>query len=154
MIRAAAVRQAHLRRSGARGLDAIEDARADFRDATRAADDRAFVLTVTDAVGARFDPARFQARLDQYRAAGGRRLEADPVQVVEATARRLTLTEGEKSSVLQHLLRGGDLSAWGLANAVTRTAEGVPDDDRATELEAAGGRVIELAPADWRAIAA
>jgi hypothetical protein len=30
----------------------------------------------------------------------------------------------------------------------------VPDDDRATEREAAGGRVIELAPADWRAIAA
>jgi hypothetical protein len=120
MIRAAAVRQAHLGRSGARGLDAIEDARAYFRDATRAADDRAFVLKVTDAVGAMFDPARFHARLDQYRAAGGRRIEADPVRVVEATARRLTLTEGEKSSVLQHLIRGGDLSAWGLANAVTR----------------------------------
>jgi hypothetical protein len=76
------------------------------------------------------------------------------VQVVEATARRLTLTEGEKSSVLQNLLRGGDLSAWGLANAVTRTAEDVTDYDRATELEAAGGRVIELGPADWKAIAA
>jgi hypothetical protein len=76
------------------------------------------------------------------------------VRVVEATARRLTLTEGEKSSVLQHLIRGGDRSAGGLANAVTRTAEDAPDDDRATELEAAGGRVIDLGPADWRAIAA
>ena len=55
---------------------------------------------------------------------------------------------------MPHLIRGGDLSAWGLANAVTRTAEDVPDYDRATELEAAGGRVIELAPADWKAIAA
>jgi hypothetical protein len=86
--------------------------------------------------------------------ASGRRIEADPVRVVEATARRLTLTEGEKASVLQHLIRGGDLSAWGLANAVTRTALDAPDYDRATELEAAGGRVIELPPADWRAIAA
>jgi hypothetical protein len=101
-----------------------------------------------------FDPARFQARLDQYRAAGERRIEADPVRVVEATARRLTLTEGEKSSVLRHLIRGGDLSAWGLANAVTRTAEDVADYDRATELEAAGGRVIELGPVDWRATTA
>jgi hypothetical protein len=41
-----------------------------------------------------------------------------------------------------------------LAHAVSRTAEDATDDDRATELEAAGGRVIELGPADWRAIAA
>jgi hypothetical protein len=154
MIREAAVRKAHLGRSGARGLDAIEDAREYFRDETRAADDRAFFLKVTDAVGAMFDPARFNTRLGQYRAASERRIEADPVKVVEATARRLTLTDGEKSSVLQHLIRGGDLSAWGLANAVTRTAEDVPDYDRATELEAAGGRVIELAPSEWRVLAA
>src|SRR4029077_10358399 len=121
---------------------------------TRAADDRAFFLKVGDAVGAMFDPARFNARIDQYRAASERVIAADPVQVVEATARRLTLTDGEKSSVLQHLIRGGDLSAWGLANAVTRTAEDAPDYDRATELEAASGRVVELAPADWRALAA
>src|SRR5207248_9536063 len=121
---------------------------------TRAADDRAFFLKVGDAVGAIFDPARFTARIDQYREASERRIEADPLKMVEATARRLVPTEGEKSSVLQHLIRGGDLSAWGLANAVTRTAEDAPDYDRATELEAAGGRVIELGPADWRALAA
>jgi hypothetical protein len=74
--------------------------------------------------------------------------------VVEATARRLALTDGEKGSVLQHPVRGGDPSAWGLANAVTRTAEDAADDDRATELEAAGGRVIELPPSEGRALAA
>jgi hypothetical protein len=42
----------------------------------------------------------------------------------------------------------------GLANAVTRTGEDVPDYDRATEREAAGGRVIELSPADWKSLAA
>jgi len=46
------------------------------------------------------------------------------------------------------------LSAWGLANAVTRTAEDAADYNRATELEAAGGRVIELPAPDWMAIAA
>jgi hypothetical protein len=101
-----------------------------------------------------FTPARFRARLDHYRAACERRIEADPVRVVEAMVRRLALTEGEKSSVLGHLIRGGDLSAWGLANAVTRTAEDAADYDRATELEAAGGRVLELPPSDWRALAA
>jgi hypothetical protein len=101
-----------------------------------------------------FDPARFNARIDQYREASERRIEADPVAVVEATAKRLTLTEGEKTSVLQHLIRGGELSAWGLANAVTRTAEDAADYDRATELETAGGKLIELAPSEWRALAA
>jgi len=47
-----------------------------------------------------------------------------------------------------------NLSAWGLANAGTRTAEDAPDYYRATELEAAGGRVIEFGPADWKAQAA
>src|SRR4051812_1977402 len=82
MIREAAVRKAHLGRSGARGPDAVEDAREYFRDETRAADDRAFFLKVRDAVGAMFDPARFAARLDQYRGAAERRIEADPVRVV------------------------------------------------------------------------
>lgn len=154
MIREAAVRKAHLGPSGTRGADTVEDAREYFREETRAADDRAFFLKVADAVRAMFEPARFAARLDQYRAAGERRIEADPVKVVEATARRLALTDGEKGSVLQHLIRGGHLSAWGLANAVTRTAEEAVDYDRATELEAAGGRVIELGPADWKALAA
>jgi hypothetical protein len=107
------------------------------------ADDREFILKVADAVSAVLDPARFNARLDQYREASERVITADPVRVVEATARRVVLAQGEKSSVLHHLIWGGDLSAWGLANAVTRTAEDVPDYDRATELEAAGGR--------WRA---
>jgi hypothetical protein len=77
------------------------------------------------------------------------------VQFVEATARRrLTLTDDEKSSVLGHLILGGDVSAWGLANAVTRTAEDLADYDRAIELEAAGGRVIEKGPSVWKALAA
>jgi hypothetical protein len=50
--------------------------------------------------------------------------------------------------------KAGGVSAWGLANAVTRKAEDATDYDRATELEAAGGRVIELPPAEWRALVA
>lgn len=154
MIRAAAVRKAHLGRSNGRNGDAIEDAREYFRDETRKADDRAFFLKVGDAVGAMFNSERFNRRLDQYREAGARTIDADPVAVVEVAAKRFELTEGERSSMLQHLIRGGDLSQWGLANAVTRAAQDVESYDRATELEALGGTVIELKPADWKAIAA
>jgi hypothetical protein len=152
MIRETAVRKAHLGR-GARGLDAIEDAREFFRDETRQADDRAFFLKVQDAVGSMFDAGRFDTRLMQYRDAQAVVIEADPVRVVEATARRFQLNDTERTSVLRHLIRGGDLSAWGVANAVTRAAEDAEQYDRATELEAIGGKVVELAPSEWRAIA-
>lgn len=154
MIRESAVRKAHLGRGSGRGLDAIEDAREFFRDETRRADDRAFFLKVRDAVGALFNQERFNARLDQYREASERKITADPVKVVEATAKRFSFTENEKSSVLTHLIRGGDLSAWGLANAVTRTAEDLADYDRATEFEGLGGAVIELKANDWKSLAA
>jgi hypothetical protein len=103
---------------------------------------------VQDAVGAMFNAERFNKRLDQYREAGARTIDADPVAVVEVAAKRLDLNEAERTSVLTHLIRGGDLSQWGLANAVTRAAQDSESYDRATELEAAGGRVIELAPSD------
>jgi hypothetical protein len=54
----------------------------------------------------------------------------------------------------QLMAAAGNPSAWGLANAVTYTAEDAADDDGATELEAAGGRVIGLGPTDRRALAA
>jgi Domain of unknown function (DUF932) len=154
MIREAAVRKAHLGRSGGRGLDAVEDAREFYRDETRAADDRAFFLKVQDAAAALFDPVRFNNRLAQYAEAAVKPITADPVQVVEATARRFRFTETERSSVLQHLIKGGDLSAWGLANAVTRAAADLDPYDRATEFDALGGKVIELPAADWKALAA
>jgi hypothetical protein len=154
MIRETAIRKAHLGR-GARGQDAIEDAREYFRTETRAADDRAFFLKVQDATAAMFDAARFEKRLDQYREAGARMIseKADPVRVVEVTAKRFGFNDGEKSSILQHLIRGGDLSAWGLANAVTRAAQDVESYDRSTEMEALGGDVIELPASAWREIA-
>lgn len=154
MIRDQAIRKAHLGR-GARGQDAIEDAREYFRTETRIADDRAFFLKVQDAVGAMFDEARFLKRIEQYKEAGERAIseKADPVKVIEVTAKRFGFNDGERSSILQHLIRGGDMSAWGLANAVTRAAQDVESYDRATELESFGGDVIELPAHAWREIA-
>jgi hypothetical protein len=62
--------------------------------------------------------------------------------------------EGEGAGVLAHLIRGGDLSQWGLVSAVTRFSQDVADYDRATELERIGGRIVELPKADWLRLAA
>ena len=42
--------------------------------------------------------------------------------------------------------KGAFLSLWGLANAVTRSAEDCESYDRAIEMERIGGQVIELEP--------
>lgn len=152
MIRASAIRKAHLGR-GARGMDAIEDAREYYRDETRAADDRAFFLKVQDAAAAMFDEKRFMKRIEQYIEAGAQPATKEPEAVVELTAKRFGLTDTERTGVLRHLLVGGDMSKWGLANAITRASQDVESYDRATELENLGGAVIELGQRDWTALA-
>lgn len=149
MIRETAVRKAHLGR-GARGADMIEDAREYFRTKTRQADDRAFFLKVEDATAAMFDRARFDQRIAQYADAGAVMLASDPVAVVEVTAKRFAFNDAEKTSILQHFIRANDNSLFGLANAVTRAAQDVESYDRATELEALGGDVIELPQSEYR----
>lgn len=152
-IHESAIRKAHLGR-GSRGQDAIEDAREFFRTETRIADDRAFFLKVQDTVGAMFDQTRFNARILQYQETQARPIVADVVEVVEVTAKRLQLNEQERGSVLQHLIRGGDLSQFGLANAVTRAAQ---DDavtyDRSYEMEKLGAGIIELPASEWKVLA-
>ena len=50
-------------------------------------------------------------------------------------------------------MQDNDFSRWGLANAVTRTAEDSPDYDRASELEETGWKVLTLPKQDWQQIA-
>jgi len=124
-----------------------------FQSDTLRADVKAFLLRLRDVIRATVDPAQFAAIVEQMAEAAGQRIEGDVVQVVEVTAKRLLLSDVERSGVLRHLIEGGDLSRWGLANAVTRAAADVEDYDRASELEALGGRVIEMPVASWREIA-
>jgi hypothetical protein len=77
----------------------------------------------------------------------------DVAKAVEVLGNRLSLTQDEQSSVLRHLIEGGDLSQYGLINAVTRTAEDAKSYDRATELEMAGAVVLDLKPTEWRDLA-
>jgi len=151
MIREVAVRRAHLGRST--GNDLIDGAREFFRDDTKQLEDAAFWNKVKDSADAVFDQGRFNNRLQEYFLASQVALPA-PTKVVDFVADRFNMVEQEKESVLAHLIQGGDLSAWGVANAVTRASQDVEDYSRATELEAAGGKVIELKPQEWEKIVA
>jgi hypothetical protein len=45
------------------------------------------------------------------------------------------------------------MSGYGLVNAVTQYAQYVEDYDRATELEALGGKLLDLPTRHWQEIA-
>lgn len=130
-----------------------EDVREMLSDATKRLDDAAFWAKVGDVVRGAFRKDIFARWVAKLGDATGDKLEGDPAKAVEVTAVTLGLSERSKVGVLRHLIEGGDLSRYGLMNAVTRTAEDVDDYEEATELERAGARVIELPAVDWRAIA-
>jgi hypothetical protein len=135
----------------ANGNNGDDDAiQAFLRDETRAANDKAFWMTVQDVVRGVFEETRFQQIVGRFQEAASVKIDADPVKVVEVTAKRFGLTDSERGSVLQHLVEGGDLSKYGLCQAVTRASQDVEDYERATDLERAGGEIIELSRDAWR----
>jgi hypothetical protein len=122
-----------------------------YRDETIEADDRAFLMKIEDTVNAAVDQARFAKLVDKLRESADAKIEAPTVpKVVELTAKEYRFTEKESAGILGHLISGGDLSLYGLANAVTRQSQDIADYDRATELETAGYRIITMAPTLWR----
>lgn len=125
-----------------------------FTEETRAANDHALWLAIRDIIKEMFSEEGFAKIAARMAAAKEDKIEADPVRVVELSSKRLGLSGEENNSVLQHLLRDGDLSRYGLANAVTRAAQDVPSYDRSTEMERLGGKIIELPRRDWQVLAA
>ena len=124
-----------------------------FKDDTLLADDRAFFLKVRDVVEAAVSEATFRLVAEKMQKTIGIKFTGDPVKSVEVLADRYSLNDGERAGVLRHLITDGDLSAYGLVNAVTGYSQEVEDYDRATEFEALGGKLIELPGKDWKEIA-
>jgi len=129
------------------------EAREFYADDTLKADDRALLLKIRDTVKLVASETAFQRIVGKMREAEGAQITGDPAKAVEVLAERFHLNDGERGGVLRHLIAGGSLSAWGLANAVTRAAEDADSYDRATELERMGGQIIELPRQDWRVMA-
>ena len=144
-----ALRKTHVGRI----LQSEEEAITVFRDDTLAADDKAFFLKVRDVVEAAVSEATFRQVAQKMQMTLDIKLTGDPVKAVEVLANRYTLNESERAGVLRHLIVEGDLSAYGLVNAVTHFSHDVDDYDRATEFEALGGKLIELSPSEWQELA-
>jgi hypothetical protein len=144
-----ALRKTHI----GRALGGEESDLRVFQEDTMRADDQAFFMKVRDVVQATVTETAFLEAARKMQSTMGIRLTGDPIRSVEVLADRYAMNDGERAGVLRHLIEGGDLSGYGLVNAVTHFSQEVADYDRATEFEEIGGRLIDLTPKEWTELA-
>lgn len=125
-----------------------------FSDATRQADDKAFFMKVKDVVEGSLSEASFQEALEIIKTGQQRKIEGGVQETVDKTAKEINLSGPEADGLLKHLAEGGDMSQWGMVNAVTLMSQDVSDYDRATQLERAGGSLLQYSEADWKRLSA
>ena len=118
-------------------------------DETRQAEDKAFWLKIRDTVAATAKETTLEKVVNQMKEAQGIPVEGDPVEVVRRVCQRVTVTNDEETNVMKHLIEGGDLSAYGVANAITLQAGETADYDRSSELEKIGWQVLQLPAANF-----
>lgn len=124
-----------------------------YADDTKRADDKAITLKARDLIKHFLSQEFLDSQISKFQGASTQLIEGHPVKAVEVLSKLLSFSEEEQGGVLRYLTTGGDLSKWGLANAVTRLSQDIGSYDRATELEVAGGKVIDLTATDWKRIA-
>lgn len=120
---------------------AAEMEQIQFSNETLNADDKAFWLKVRDLVKHALSEVTFKEIVAVMHQSTTLKIE-QPEHAIELATKRFGFGEGEKANVLKHLIEGGDLSSWGLGNAVTRMAQDVESYDRSTELESIGFEIM------------
>jgi len=150
MLDAVSMRRVHLG-----GQIAAKELSEIISPASREQADQAFWSETRDVVAAICGNDVFGSVLGKMRDSvdvqiTGKNLET----VVEKTAKTvgLNISEEGRGSILTHLAQGGDMSQWGISNAFTRYSQDVDGYENATDLEKAGGKIINLTSNQWRAI--
>jgi len=145
-----ATRKFHVGRQNAE-LDAAYEV---FQDETRRQDNIAFMLKLQDVVRASFDDQQFDRLKGLTIDAATRKIQVPIQDVVEEVVDRWHLPERYQDSFLKHLIEGGDVTQWGLANAVTATANDCANYEEATRLEKLGGELMVMPAERWQDLAA
>ena len=145
VVNDAATRRYHI----GRGNEAAEDYTL-YSSATLAADDRALMMKVQDTVRAAVDQTRFEKVVQMMKDAKEAKITAPDIPaMVELAATDYGINQKESSGVLDHLIRGGEFSLYGLANAVTRAAQDVESYDRSTAMESIGYSILGMSKSQW-----
>ena len=95
------------------------------------------------------DQTKFNTIVNSMREGTERKIEGDPVKVLENVTKTYMISDGESGNILNHLISGGSLTQYALGNAITRMAQDSDSYDRSTDLERVGGQVMLMPANDW-----
>lgn len=123
-------------------------------DDTKRKDDEAILAVMGDIMAALGSREFVQKMGDTLRALRTGESIANPVPAVQVLGKEVGLRESELDQVVRNLIDDGDLSRWGVLNAVTAVAntEDTPQE-RAFELEEIGAQIMTMQPSQWHRIA-
>ena len=141
-------RRAHV----GRAVKALEDSFQLYSDETMEAEDKAFMLKLRDTTLAALEEARFAQIVGRLQESTQARITGRVQDVIELTGKAYDLNQLEQDSILNYLIQGGDLSLYGLSNAITRASQDVDSYDRATTLEGIGWQVASMPETQWKEI--
>ena len=137
-----------------RRAESVDGSYEIFTDETVKADDKALMLKVRDVVQSSMSEAVWAEQLGVYKASMETSEIIAPVRAIEVLTKKVGLSEKEGNSVLTNLIKDGDLTKYGLVQAVTAVANSeTVSYDRAEEFQELGGKVLNLNQSEWQNIA-
>lgn len=129
--------------------EAVEGGFGIYSGETEKAEDHALVLRLRDSIKAAIQKEMFDKIIYRLKQSTGEYINGDPGEVIKLTGKVYELNKKEQIGILRHLVEGGDLSKYGLSNAITRTSHDIEDFDRATELQGVGWQVATMNSDLW-----
>jgi len=136
------------------GEELLEGFAEYYTTETQRLDDKAIFSKIKDAVAGSLTQDRLNAHILQYQGAQENKIEGDIPAAVEVVAKNFGLGETQRGNMLRHLIEGGDLSAWGLGNALTKASQDEDSYENATQMEYAGAKVFEMSRENWKKLLA
>lgn len=158
MIRTNTFKRTHLGKSTLGDMDVSE---VKYEDDTKQKMDEALFAQVRDTLNQYTTEEFFRSELEKLQDAAKIKIRNhDLPLIVERTAERVglkDLSKNVKQSILDNLFsgaHGAGMNKWGLANAFTFPANdaALMGYDAATDLERAGGKILDLDANAWEAI--
>jgi hypothetical protein len=124
-----------------------------YRQETVASFQNALAMEMADTVTHLLSEESFNGTIEQMRAITENKLSAKNLDAsVKELGKIVGYSQSEGDDILAHLIEGGDLSQYGMLQAVTRYSQDVNSYDRATDFELMGGKILELNPRSWNTV--
>ena len=100
-----------------------------------------------DALHAFLTPGFLARKLEKIEVAAGKPV-TEPAKTIEIVGKSCGFTKAETQNVLDFFIRGGQMTAGGVANAITAFSQtDLVHADRASELDAQALRAMDVVPA-------